>query len=254
MTTFMLIDGPTVLLDHGGLRLLVDPTFDPPRTYEGGATVLRKLNEPAVAADQLPPIDAVLVSHDQHPDNLDVAGHELVARSPLALTTKAGAERLGGRARGIEPWSSVTLQRPDAPALTVTAVPAQHGPDGSEPLVGQVIGFHLAAPDLPTVYISGDNASLNVVEHVVDRLGTVDIAILNAGAVRVPGIDGELTLTSANAVEAARLLGARWVAPVHYDGWGHFTEGRDELVAAFTAAGATDGLVLPEPGVTVELA
>lgn len=51
-----------------------------------------------------------------------------------------------------------------------------------------------------------------------------------------------IVLSSAQAAEAAQLLGARRVIPVHYDSWAHFTEGRDELVAAFTAAGVADRL------------
>ncbi|GGS98840.1 hypothetical protein GCM10010222_45710 [Streptomyces tanashiensis] len=51
---------------------------------------------------------------------------------------------------------------------------------------------------------------------------------------------------SARAAEAAGILGARRVVPVHYDGWAHFTEGADELVAAFAAAGPADLLDLGE--------
>lgn len=49
-------------------------------------------------------------------------------------------------------------------------------------------------------------------------------------------------LDSAQAAEATRILDARRVVPVHYDSWTHFTEGRDELEAAFTAAGLADRL------------
>jgi L-ascorbate metabolism protein UlaG (beta-lactamase superfamily) len=72
----------------------------------------------------------------------------------------------------------------------------------------------------------------------------VDTAILFAGAPRFSAVfDGELiVLDSAQAAEAAKSLGARRVVPVHYDSWAHFTEGRDELVAAFTTAGLADRL------------
>ncbi|CAM5607660.1 MBL fold metallo-hydrolase [Streptomyces tanashiensis] len=53
-------------------------------------------------------------------------------------------------------------------------------------------------------------------------------------------------MDSARAAEAAGILGARRVVPVHYDGWAHFTEGADELVAAFAAAGPADLLDLGE--------
>ena len=49
---------------------------------------------------------------------------------------------------------------------------------------------------------------------------------------------------SAQAAEATRILGARRVVPAHHDNWTHFTEGRDELKAAFTSAGLADHLDL----------
>jgi hypothetical protein len=84
---------------------------------------------------------------------------------PLVLTTVVGAERLSGRhdaahAEGLAPWDARELTRPDGGVLTVTAVPARHGPEGFEERTGPVTGFVLTAPDLPTVYVSGDNASL----------------------------------------------------------------------------------------------
>jgi hypothetical protein len=65
------IGGPTVLIDVGGWRLLTDPTFDPPgQSYRfGWGTGSRKLTGPALAASEIGPINAVLLSHDHHEDN-----------------------------------------------------------------------------------------------------------------------------------------------------------------------------------------
>jgi L-ascorbate metabolism protein UlaG (beta-lactamase superfamily) len=166
------------------------------------------------------------------------------------LTTVAGAERLGGNATGIEPWSSVTIGE-----VTVTAVPAQHGPDGTDHITGPVIGFLLAAPGLETVYVSGDNASLDVVRAIAGRAGAIGVAILFAGAVQLPHrFDGAyLTLSSDRAAEAARILGVRAVVPVHYEGWSHFTQGEAELRAAFAGNGVSDLLVVAERGGTVSV-
>jgi len=70
------IGGPTVQIEVGGWRLLTDPTFDPPgQKYNfGWGSSSRRLAGPAIAAAELPPIDAVLLSHDHHGDNLDPAG------------------------------------------------------------------------------------------------------------------------------------------------------------------------------------
>ena len=85
----MVAGGPTAVLDVGGLRIVSDPTFDPP----GPHGYLTKTAGPAVTEDQLRPVDLVLVSHDNHPDNLDDRGRALALAAPLVLTTRSGARR-----------------------------------------------------------------------------------------------------------------------------------------------------------------
>jgi L-ascorbate metabolism protein UlaG (beta-lactamase superfamily) len=100
----------------------------------------------------------------------------------------------------------------------------------------------LTGEDLPTVYVSGDNAQLDLVKEIAERFGPVDTALLFAGAPRFAALhDGAcVVLDSAQTAEAAQILRARRIVPVHYDSWDHFTEGRDELQAAFSAAGLAD--------------
>jgi L-ascorbate metabolism protein UlaG (beta-lactamase superfamily) len=250
--TVRLVGGPTAVLEYAGLRLLTDPTFDAPGEYAGG---LVKLTRPAVAADDVGDIDAVLLSHDHHSDNLDPAGRAFLPRAGRTLTTSAGAERLGGDAVGLEPWATVELERPGGGAVTVTAVPALHGPEGSEPVTGPVIGFVLVADDAPTLYVSGDNASVDVVREIARRAGPIELAVLFCGGVSLPHrFDGAyLTLSADAAAQAVEVLGARAVVPVHFEGWTHFTQGAAELRAAFEAAGIADRLVVPEPGENVSL-
>ena len=143
----MVVGGPTTVLDLGGLRIVSDPTFDDP----GPHGYLTKTAGPAVAEDQLGPVDLVLVSHDNHPDNLDDRGRALALAAPLVLTTRSGAGRLGPPAVGLAPWTSHTVPRPDGGDLIVTAVPAVHGPEDAERDADgfvncEVIGFVLSGP------------------------------------------------------------------------------------------------------------
>lgn len=251
------IGGPTAILDVGGLRLLTDPTFDSPGDYRrpDGPTLV-KLAPPALGPDDLGRVDAVLLSHDQHPDNLDRSGRAYLSRVPLTLTTRSGAQRLtGARVRGLAPWEQADLARPDGGTLVVTAVPARHGPEGCEPVSGEVTGFVLTSAGLPTTYLSGDNAWLGAVRQVAERFGPVDVAVLFAGAARFPDRFGGalLTLDSEGAAEAARILGASVVVPVHYTGWQHFTEDGAELRAAFRRAGRAGQLALLAPGESADL-
>ncbi|WP_290049938.1 MBL fold metallo-hydrolase [Amycolatopsis solani] len=235
--------GPTALLELGGVRLLTDPTFDAPGDHPVGERVLVKTEDSVLTEDAVGVVDAVLLSHDQHPDNLDDRGRAYLATVPLTLITPSGAARLGGTAKGLAPWEETRVG-----PLTVTAVPARHGPEGASRLTGDVTGFVLTGDDLPTVYVSGDNASVDVVREIAARF-RVDIAVLFAGAARTALFDGApLTLTSENAVEAAKVLGAAKVVPLHFRGWQHFSEGPEALRTAFEAAGLADRLVLLEPG------
>ncbi|TYB51137.1 MBL fold metallo-hydrolase [Nonomuraea sp. PA05] len=247
------LGGPTALFEYGGLRFLTDPTFDEPREYPVPGGRLTKTAPPAARPADLGRIDVVLLSHDEHPDNLDDSGRALLADVPLTLTTPGGGRRLGDGARGLADWEPVELERPGGGTVTVTGVPAIHGPgprEEVEPITGQVVGFVLTGEGLPTVYVSGDNASLDAVERIAERFGPVDTAILFAGAPRFTVLfdNALIVLDSVQAAQAARILGARRVVPVHYNGWAHFTEGRERLVAAFADAGLADRLDLGEQG------
>jgi L-ascorbate metabolism protein UlaG (beta-lactamase superfamily) len=253
------VGGPTALITLGGLSFLTDPAFDQPRDYQLPGRVMTKLTGPALEPAELGPIDAVLLSHDQHKDNLDDLGRELLATVPLVLSTTDAAERIPG-IRGLATWESIDVPRPDGGVLTVTGLPARHGPEGCEPKTGIVTGFLLTGDGLPTVYVSGDNASVDLVKELADRLqagsvpgGTVDIALLFAGAARTPLLDATLTLTSEEAVEAARVLAPATIVPVHTEGWAHFTEGPELLAKAFTTANLADRLRLPVAGVALDL-
>jgi L-ascorbate metabolism protein UlaG (beta-lactamase superfamily) len=252
--TIRYVGGPTAVVEYAGLGLLLDPTFDPPGDYPIGERVLTKTQAPAVSPDELGGIDAVLLSHDQHPDNLDRSGRECIALAPLVLSTTSAADRLGPPVRALPNWQSVELSNSDAEPIQVTGVPAQHGPDGGEELVGEVTGFVLAGTNCSTVYISGDNASLEVVRTINERLGPFDIAILFAGGARTALADGApLTLTSELAAEAVQILGEPPTVLLHFEGWARFTEGADSLRASFERRGLSQRLYLPRLGESIRV-
>ncbi len=118
--TVTLIGGPTVLIDYCGLRFLTDPTFDHAgEEYPSSGVTLRKLTEPAFRPAALGRVDAVLLSHDQHKDNLDVSGRAFLAEVPLVLTTPIGAQRLGNETKGLATWESLELQTPTGQRVRV---------------------------------------------------------------------------------------------------------------------------------------
>ncbi len=182
-------------------------------------------------------------------DNLDASGRQFLRTTPLVLTTASAAARLGAPSRALAPFAHIDLVGPTGKTVRITAVPAQHGPDGAEHLTGEVTGFVLTGDQVPATYISGDNASLDVVRTIAATIEPVEIAILFAGAASTPTVPGAyMTLTSSHAAQAAQILGAAQVLPVHCNSWKHLTEGARELEEAFTQAGIADKLTLLEPG------
>jgi L-ascorbate metabolism protein UlaG (beta-lactamase superfamily) len=229
-----------LLIEFGGWRLLTDPTFDDPgRRYSfGWGAFSKKLEAPAISTGDLGPIDAVLLSHDQHADNLDDAGRAMLPSAGGVITTTSGAKRLGGSSRGLKPWTSTVLEEPGRPSIRVTATPCRHGPPMSGPIVGQVIGFALEweGQQHGPVWISGDTVLFDGVRQVAERMD-VGTAVIHLGGVRFP-VSGPFryTMTATDAIELGSLLSPHRVIPIHYEGWKHFRQGRRDVEAEFARA------------------
>ncbi|MGL4340235.1 MAG: MBL fold metallo-hydrolase [Rhodoglobus sp.] len=241
------IGGPTAILDYAGKRFITDPTFDAPQSYsEPGSTRLVKTRGPARERPDIGPVDTVLLSHHRYKDNLDYEGLELIATGIPTLSTRdAASDLFGGSVIGLDSWEAHELDD-----ITITAVPALGGPPGSERLVGRVTGFVLEAAGERSIYVSGDNASIPLVEQIARRFPDLAIALLCAGAAHMPDLAVPLTLSSEEAARAADILGVRAVVGLHTEDWEHITEGRAQLEAAFSDSGL---LVTTPRGETVAL-
>ncbi|KAF2190890.1 Metallo-hydrolase/oxidoreductase [Zopfia rhizophila CBS 207.26] len=243
----------TAIFEIDGVNFLTDPFFSPAGTeWDLGITVLKTLDTPALSLQDLPPIDAVLLSHEDHPDNLDELGRRLLDGRKV-ITTMDGAKKLRPRpgVRGIHPWETVTLDV-GGKRFEVTGTPCQHLPGG------ECIGFVLTAPEfgstdgLPNaIYFSGDTVYLEELAKMRDKFH-IAVAVLNLGAAHAPLPDGPLQITM-DGHQAARLfleIKADILVPMHYESWKHFTESKVQLAEAFETEGIQDKVCWLTPGVS----
>ena len=240
------IGGPTTVIRIDGVSFITDPTFDAPGSYQAGAVTLTKTRGPAATEEALGPIDVALVSHDQHPDNLDQSGRELLRRVPHVLTTVAGAQRLGHGATGLEAWETLTVRTPTGHALTITATPARHGPAGIEKITGDVIGFVISDGPNDLVYVTGDTVWYAGTAEVARRFRP-GVVLLFAGAAQTRG-PFHLTMDTNDAVEAATAFPNATLVPVHHEGWAHFSQSKGDLEKVFEIVGLSHRLKLLREG------
>lgn len=240
--TVTYLGGPTVIIETGGLRLMTDPTLDPEgETFMIGDKVgYWKTAGPATKDPG--PIDVVLLSHDQHGDNLDHAGRALLKTVRQTFTTKAGAQRLGGNAIGLDNWESIRLNN----EVTITGTPARHGPAGSEKLTGDVTGFVIETAGTQ-LYITGDTVFYEGIRQVAEKFKPAYVFVF-AGAARPRG-PFNVTMSTNDAIDTAFAFPGATIIPVHFEGWSHYTETGEMLLQSFQALGIGQRIRLLRPGI-----
>ncbi len=240
------IGAATLLIEAGGLRLLTDPALDGVGSHYMAAPVpgygSTKTTDPSVAADALGAIDAVLLSHEHHFDNLDDSGRKLLPGAGAVLTTRAGAKKLGDNAVGLKSGESHRVG-PESAGVKVTATPARHGPGPIALMAGPVVGFHLGwdAPGAGPWWISGDTRWYGGLRSALAAQERPAVAIVHVGAARFkPTAGARYTMDAREAAGAVAELGVETAIPIHYEGWSHFKQGREEVEAEFARAGIAD--------------
>lgn len=241
----------TLLIEIGGVRLLTDPAFDPAgKTFHfGPAFDSTKQDASESFAGDVGAVDAVLLSHDQHGDNLDARGRAMLERAPRVITTRAAERRLGqsDRVTGLAPFASTEVMKGDT-KVRITGTPARHGPPLSLPLVGEVIGFVLEweGQTRGCVYITGDTVFYGGISEVASRFD-VALALPHLGCASWGPL--RFTMNAREAAAFARAFPRATIVPVHYDGWTHFKESQADVTRAFASADLSDRLSWLDRGI-----
>lgn len=249
----------TTLVTIGSFTLLTDPNFlhRGQRAYLGWGLSSRRLTDPAVAPEQLPTLDAVLLSH-LHGDHFDRVSKARLDRTTPVLSTPHAMRRLtswGFSGTALETWEQHTLVR-GPEELRVTAVPAVHarGLLGRmlPPVMGSIVENVVDGVVRRRVYFSGDTLTGAHVDEVRERFPDIDAAVVHLGGTRV--LLRTVTMDGRMGVDFVERARPAVTVPVHHDDYTVFRSPLSDFVDRARAAGLATVLRCPERGETVSLA
>ena len=215
-TRFTYLGGPTYIIEVGSLRFITDPGFDPEGTEQSDGARARpeKVIAPPLPILQVGKIDAVLLTHQQHFDNLDTSGRTLLPRAGRVVTTKESAGVLGGNAEGLNPWDSVEVANGGL-TVRITATPARHGPPEVLGATGQTTGFLLEweGQKNGALYEVGETVWFDGLLEIPKRYD-IGTCLIHMGAANVPGVgDARLTMNAEEGVRITEETRAHAVGP-----------------------------------------
>lgn len=247
------VGNATTVIQYHGFTVLTDPNFlrRGQRAYLGYGLSTRRRTDPAIGVEQVPALDAIVLSH-LHGDHWDrVARHGLDRGVPIT-TTQQAARRLRkqgfGRARGLETWQSHLYER-DGRTLRVTSLPGRHAPGPAKallpPVMGSMLEFgHRQGPqgdeevDL-RLYISGDTLMDPSLAEIPARFPDIDVGIVHLGGTKLLGML-MVTMDGRQGLEWLTTTAPRQVMPVHYDDYEVFKSPLSDFQRAVNQAGLTE--------------
>lgn len=223
--TLQFVGTATTLLRLGGFTLLTDPNFlhKGERAYLGRGLFSKRLTEPALGIDELPPLDAVLLSH-LHGDHFDRRAKQGLDKSLPIVTTRHAARRL--RIQGFEnavaldTWSSHELRR-GLSSLTVTSLPGRHGPGlaahALPPVMGSLLEFREGPDSDPfRIYITGDTLNVPELQQIVDAYPHLDAMVMHLGGTRILGFL-LVTMDGKQGADLLERVRPHITVPVHFN-------------------------------------
>jgi len=209
----------TTLIELDGARFLTDPNFSErasPTQWLGP----QRFHPPPMALDDLPKLDAVLISHE-HYDHLDMYSvRELAARGvkfhvPLGVGAHLHAWDVPTRQIIEHDWWEPSRI---SDRVRLISTPARHFNGRGVPFrTGTFWTSWVMQGDAHRVFFSGDTGASRTFDQVRDKLGPFDVAMLEIGQYHESW--GEIHLGPVGALELSQQLRAKALFPIH---WGTF--------------------------------
>ena len=243
----------TLLIEIDGVRVLTDPVWGQrvsPLAFAGP----KRFHPPPAPLAALPPLDAVIISHD-HYDHLDHPTIVALARTDVPFVTSLGVgsrlEKWGieaSRITELDWWERCTVRD-----LVVTAAPAQHfsGRGLKDRNSTLWSSFHLRGAQHSFFY-GADTGLTPEYAEIAQRLGPFDMVALEVGAYHPSW--GTIHMGPVNALSAYAMLGSGVLLPIHWSTFNLAMHAWDEPAETLLrlAPGAGVPLVVPRLGEPVE--
>lgn len=248
----------TTVITLGSFTLLTDPNFlhRGQRAYLGWGLSSPRLTDPAIAPEDVPPLDVVLLSH-LHGDHFDRVSRARLDRAAPVISTAHAVRKLdrwGFDGRALENWEHHSLRK-DGEELVITSLPAVHarGLLGKmlPPVMGSMLEHSVDGVVVRRVYISGDTLTGDHIDQVRERFPDIDAAVVHLGGTRV--LFRTVTMDGKAGVDFVERCRPSVVVPVHYDDYRVFRSPLSDFVDHAHARGLGTTLRPPRRGEVVSL-
>jgi len=234
----------TTIIRYGGFTILTDPNFlhAGDHAHLGYGLTSRRLTNPAIEIEDLPPLDLCVLSH-LHGDHWDHIATERLPKALPVITTAHGATGLRRRgfsnAQALETWDQITIAKGDG-WLRITALPGKHGPGLLNallpPVMGSLLEWGIADRAVRLrLYISGDTLVHSDLREIPLRYPEIDLGLIHLGGTRLFGI--LLTMDAEQGIEALRIVQPKTAIPIHYNDYTVFKSGLEDFMRAVGRAG-----------------
>jgi L-ascorbate metabolism protein UlaG (beta-lactamase superfamily) len=247
----------TVILRYAGFTILTDPNFlhAGDHVHLGYGLSAKRLTNPAMEIEDLPPLDFCVLSH-YHGDHFDQVVEERLQKDLPIITTPEAADKISGKgftaAIALETWDSAVVDKSDS-RVVVTSMPGKHGPALADLMLPEVMGSILQFESannakLLSLYISGDTLVFDQLREIPQRYPNIDLGLFHLGGTRIMGI--LLTMDAAQGVEAVRIINPREAIPIHYNDYEVFKSPLEDFKRAIEEAGLGDRITYLSHGET----
>lgn len=271
----------TTILEWNGVRILTDPNFlhEGDHVHLGPGVQGTRQTNPAIGLEELPRIDAILLSH-YYADHFDQDVEAKLSRSIPIITTPHAHSHLTSKGpdsftevHALDTWEELAVEISTnknvggrKPVFRVRAMPGKHVPPGPLSIANELLGavpptngwmveLGYQQPSNPTsfepgyrIYITGDTLMVDELKEISERYKGrgIDLMLIHLGGTTIPGPKMPLVMVTMDAkqgVQLMQLVHPGLTIPIHYDDYDVFMSPLEDFKKAVDETGLSDEVV-----------